>query len=828
MSRSTGVLLVITALGCSGPTLERPLQIDERTVDESKLFSNPVVQARVRDWPARYVMRDGNVSVFFAPSEIAFTFAGTEVWKLSWRALGARVVEPRGEGELVGRVHWLVGSPSEWETDLPTYARIVYDDLWPGISLIVEPRRRAIAYQLSLRAGADASQIRFAWQGADARVDARAREIAMPWGKLRESGLRCFEADTEVDCRYQDDGFEIAGASSAPRLIDPLIDWSSFLGGSNSESGPGLAIDPAGNAYVVGSTQSTDFPSAGGFDPTYNGGMFDAFVSKIAPNGSSVLWSAFLGGSSNDYALGIFVDSTESAYVTGHTESTDFPANGFDTMHGGAFDAFVVKVAPSGSSLDWSSYLGGSSLDRANDIEVDAAGNVYVAGRTQSTDFPTAGGFDTTYGGQAEGFVTKIASGGTSVVWSSFVGGSSGDAASSLTVDAAANVYLVGGTQSPDFPTVGAFDASLSGGDDAFVSKVDSTGSSLAWSSYLGGSNLDRGEGIAVDLSGNAYVTGTTQSTDFPSTGGFDTTLGGTRDAFVTKVSATGASVVWSSYLGGVTGGDDGYNIALDANAGIHLVGGTHASDFPTLGGFDTTYGGQGDAFVARIVGSSLVWSSYLGGFQQDNGFGIAVHSDGSLYVAGSTGSPDFPKVAAFDATLGGTADAWVAHITGQNGQGGSGGGGAPGVGGAGGLGGGGAGGTPAVGGAGGTPGVGGAGGMPAVGGAGGMPAVGGAGGVGGLGGAGGEQGGGPTTRPVSGGNDNVGGGGGSTIAAGGASEAPEEDSGCGCRVAGRQAGTKWLALVAFALTFGGRRYRVTSRRSFARRARGSQRGLRE
>jgi hypothetical protein len=510
--------------------------------------------------------------------------------------------------------------------------------------------------------------------------------------------------------------------------------------------------------------------------------------------------------------------------VTGHTESTDFPTNGgFDTTHAGPTEAFVVKVAASGSALDWASYLGGSSVDRANGVTVDSGGNVYVTGRTQSMDFPTTGGFDTTYGGQSEGFVTKIAQGGASLVWSSYLGGSSADEVVDMTVDAAANVYLVGGTQSADFPTLGAFDASLSGSHDGFVSKVAAAGSSLVWSSYLGGSSLDRGTGIAVDLGGNVYVTGGTSSTDFPSSGGFDSALGGTSDAFVTKVTVTGASLVWSSYLGGAFGGDDGYDVALDANANIHLVGGTHSPNFPTAGGFDTTYGGQGDAFVARIVGSSLVWSSYLGGFNQDNGFGIAVHSDGSLYVAGGTGSPDFPAVVPFDATLGGNADAFVAHITGLNGQGGTGGGGAPGVGGAGGGGAGGAG-------AGGMPAVGGAGGMPAVGGAGGMPAVGGAGGAGGLGGAGGEtsQGGGPTTMPVSGGNDNVGGGGGSTIAtAGGASEAPEADGGCGCRVARRTDGTKWLALVAFALTLVRRRYRFTTHQSYARRARGWRRGLR-
>jgi uncharacterized protein (TIGR03382 family) len=324
--------------------------------------------------------------------------------------------------------------------------------------------------------------------------------------------------------------------------------WSSFLGGLESEEGFGIAVDGSGNVYVTGETSSTDFPTMGGFDTTFGGGgMFntDAFVTKVNANGQSLAWSSYLGGSGGDYGYGIAVDGSGNVYVTGYTESADFPTpGGLDTTLGGSRDAFVTKVN-TGGSLAWSSFLGGSDSEVGRDVAVDGSGNVYVTGVTESADFPTPGGFDATRGGPQDAFVTKVNANGQSLAWSSYLGGLGTDEGYGIAVDGSGNVYVTGRTSSTDFPTPGGFDTTFGGNNyyDAFVTKVNANGQSLAWSSYLGGSARDEGRGIAVDGSGNVYVTGVTESTDFPATGGFDTTFGGgTSDAFVVKIAGGGGA----------------------------------------------------------------------------------------------------------------------------------------------------------------------------------------------------------------------------------------------------------------------------------------------
>jgi MYXO-CTERM domain-containing protein len=363
------------------------------------------------------------------------------------------------------------------------------------------------------------------------------------------------------------------------------------------------------------------------------------------------------------------VDGLGNVYVTGDTSSSDFPsAGGFDASLSGPEDAFVTKVSAAGSSLAWSSYLGGSDGDFGSGIAVDGLGNVYVAGSTWSADFPSAGGFDTA-GDGSDAFVTKVNADGSSLAWSSYLGGSGDDGDTHIAVDRLGNAYLTGDTWSSDFPSAGGFDATFGGGDlDAFVTKVNATGSSLAWSSYLGGSMDDIATSIAVDAVGNAYVTGTTCSTDFPSAGGFASSPGGPFycDAFVTKVNAAGSSLAWSSYLGGSGNEGDVSGIAVDGLGDVYVVGDTSSSDFPSAGGFDTSLDGSYDAFVTKVnaSGSSLAWSSYLGGSAQEGGYGIAVDPVGNVYVAGTTYSSDFPSTGGFDTTLDGIYDGFVTRIS--------------------------------------------------------------------------------------------------------------------------------------------------------------------
>jgi hypothetical protein len=328
-------------------------------------------------------------------------------------------------------------------------------------------------------------------------------------------------------------------------------------------------VDLAGNAYLTGLTGSSDFPTTpGAFQTTFVGG-FNAYVSKLNSRGSALVYSTYLGGSSTDYGPGIAVDLADNAYVTGSTDSSDFPttAGALQTTYGGGNDAFVSKLNNSGSALVYSTYLGGGDLDVGVGIALDSSGNAFVIGGTRSSNFPaTAGAFQTTLRGDSNAFVSKLSSTGSTLVYSTYLGGNS-DGGLGIALDSSGNAYVPGGTLSSDFPTtVGALQTTYGGGNDAFVSKLNSSGSALVYSTYLGGSARDQGQGIALDSAGNAYVTGGTGSTNFPTTAGaFQTTYGGSGDAFISKFSF--AAGIPFSHFGG--------RLLIDPDAGVlYLSGG--------------------------------------------------------------------------------------------------------------------------------------------------------------------------------------------------------------------------------------------------------------
>ena len=672
--RSLAVILLVSACARSRSPA------DNETA-QTVAWNAPGFSAAEPGSKARFVLRDGTVSVWAAESGLALVLPGGGP-ALRWTLAGAQEVEPRGDGPLPGRVHRRVGAPSMWQTGLPTYGRLIFDGVYPGVRLTVESRRHAVAYRFDVAPGGDPGAIRMRYAGADgASVEKGGRSLRVHAGgrALREDGLFCYQeisgSRREVPCRYRiaagtDAAYEVAldiGAYHRDRrlVVDPTIAWSSYLGGDGDDFGYGIAVDGSGNVYVAGSTASSDFPSAGGFDASLDGAI-DAFVAKVDATGSSLVWSSYLGGSDSDEGYGVAVDGSDNVYLTGYTASTDFPTTGgFDTTFGGApFDAFVAQVDAAGSSLLWSSYLGGSDSDIGQGVAVDGSG-VYVAGSTASSDFPSGGGFDASLDGTMDAFVAKVDVAGTSLLWSSYLGGTDSDVGDAVAVDSLGNVYVVGSTSSSDLPTSGGFDASYGGSEDAFVAKVDAAGTSLAWSSYLGGSDLDEGYAVAVDGGGNVYVTGFTVSPDFPSSGGFDTTFDPSGDAFVAKVDAVGTSLAWSSYLGG-SDFDEGYGIAVDGVGDVYVTGDTFSLDFPSSGGFDTTPDAAGEAFVTRVdaAGSILTWSSYLGGSDSENGTGIVVAPGGSIYVTGYTFSSDFPSSGGFDTSLGGSADAFVTLIS--------------------------------------------------------------------------------------------------------------------------------------------------------------------
>jgi hypothetical protein len=663
------------------------------------------------DWKVKFLSRGSGYSLFLTSNEAVLVLSQSEAdenrkaSRVAPAAVRARhrksaVVRmtlvnanPRlqaaGHDELPGKSNYFIGNdPSKWRTNISTYAKVKYEGVYPGVDLVYYGNHGQLEYDFVVAPGADPGLVTLAFAGArDVHIDAGGELVlGVEGGEVRQQKPVVYQevagVKLEVAGRYvmkgtRQVGFQVAAYDpSRPLIIDPVLVYSTYLGGSGNETSQGIAVDGAGSAYVTGYTASTDFPTtAGAAQTTHDGGIFDSFVTKLNATGSGLVYSTYLGGSNVDNALDIAVDDTGSAYVTGGTISTNFPttAGAVQTNYaGGEFDAFVTKLNATGSGLVYSTYLGGSDRDSGGfRIAVDGAGSAYVTGDTFSTDFPTtAGAVQATFaGGGDDAFVTKFNATGSGLVYSTYLGGSGGEIGVGIAVDDAGSAYVTGYTLSTDFPTTaGAAQTTHAGEFDAFVTKLDATGSRLVYSTYLGGNSTEQTQGIAVDGAGSAYVTGGTFSTDFPTTvGAAQTTYAGGVDYFVTKLDATGSGLVYSTYLGG-NGGDSGARIALDGAGSAYVTGSTSSTNFPTTAGApQPTYaGGDADAFVTRLnaTGSGLVYSTYLGGSDGDLGIGIAVDGAGSAYVTGRTGSTNFPTTAgAAQTTLAGDPDAFVAKI---------------------------------------------------------------------------------------------------------------------------------------------------------------------
>ncbi len=449
--------------------------------------------------------------------------------------------------------------------------------------------------------------------------------------------------------------------------------WSTFMGGGACDQSYDIAVDASGSVYVTGYTNSLNFPTtAGAYSESHSGGS-DVFVAKLDPTGSALVYATFLGGSDVEIGHGIAVGGSGSAYVTGLTESSDFPttAGAHDESYNGGGDVFVAMLDPTGSTLDFATFLGGSDADQGCDVTV-GAGGVFLTGSSKSVDFPVTGAaYDIIHNGGADAFVLQLNSAGTALIYSSYLGGAGDDEGRGMVLNNAGNVYLVGSTESPDFPTTtGAYDRIHNGGDDVFTTKMNLAGSTLIFSTFVGGAGDDRGWGIDLDVAANVYLAGQTQSNDFPATGGvYDETYNGTGDAFVLKLNQTGSGLEYASFLG--EGGEDwARDVAVDNIGHAYLTGFTGSEDFPTtVGVFGPTYhGGTLDAFVARIspAGNGLDYASFLGGNDVEEGHGIALDGTGYVHICGYTRSADFPTTpGVFDMTYnGGTrGDAFVVKL---------------------------------------------------------------------------------------------------------------------------------------------------------------------
>lgn len=600
-----------------------------------------------------------------------------------------RSARPRALEPLSGTVNYFIGDePSRWRSGVPTFARVSYDDVLPGVDVTYHGSNVGrLEYDFIVAPRADPDVIRIVFSGGDLALRDGSLAVTTAHGEVIQDAPVLYQTiagqRVPVSGAFSivgnEVGFEVGPYDRRyPLVIDPTLAYSTYLGGLDGETAQDIAVDASGAAYVVGRTSSAGFPTVAAFSSSMNGAG-DALVTKLAPNGSALVYSTYLGGSNaTDQGLAIAVDVTGAALVTGLTWSSDFPTTvgAFDTsFNGGNTDAFVTKLEPDGSALAYSSFLGSNGDDGSTGIALDAAGAAYVTGSTNSLAFPlTSGAFDTIFQGAKEAFVSRFNVSGSGLNYSTFLGGSGAESGSSIIVDSGGEAYVTGATASTDYPTtVGAFDISHNGNNDAFVTKLNSSGTSLVYSTYLGAAGRDEGEGIDVDASGETYVIGATPSVDFPTTPGtIDTTYnGGGADGFITKLNATGSGLIYSTYLGG-SDYDWGYDIDVNATGRAYVVGTIDVAgvttDFPTTSdAIDPSYnGGSADVFVAELdpAGASLVHSSYLGGSDYDEGFGIAVDPSGAAYLTGDTFSSDFPTTpGVFDTSSNGDYDVFVAKI---------------------------------------------------------------------------------------------------------------------------------------------------------------------
>ncbi len=571
--------------------------------------------------------------------------------------------QPRvtAEKPLGATANYLRGNdPHRWQTAIPLFGMVRYADLWQGVDLTYTAEQGRVKAEYLVAQGADPDRIALRFDG-DAEIQSdgtlRIRGLAGDFVEDRPVLYQLIGGERiEVTGAFEERpggaiGFRIGEYDRAqPLVIDPVILFSGYFGGSGEDEINAVAIDSLNNVVVAGWTASTDLPASGGAQPRYGGGV-DAFVASFRPNGGGLNYCTYLGGSGDDRAFGLAIDSTRNVYLTGWTSSKNFPVLGALQLHlNGTRDAFVTKLNAAGNALLYSTYLGGGAVDVGYGIGVDATNSAAIVGDSTSTNLPVnSGAFQKTLGGAQDVFVAKLSPQGNSLQYLTYLGGSGVDHGSCIYVAPAGGVFVGGYTWSTNFPTMLPFQAQSGGGQDGFYAKLTVDGSALVWSSYLGGSGGSVGapeevNAIYRDPNNNIVMAGTTSSPNFPITAGaFQTTFGGGTDGFVAKFGPS-RNLLGSTYIGGSL--SDGITaMILDFHGLPYLTGSTDSTDFPVQRPLQSGNGGALDAFVVKMSAdlSTMLFGTYLGGSGSDGGTAIAVDFETSVVVAGQTSSGNFP-----------------------------------------------------------------------------------------------------------------------------------------------------------------------------------------
>lgn len=625
------------------------------------------------DRSVHYLTRGPGFALFLTDSEAVMTLSGNggpslpDILRLS---LVNASTNPSIEGrrQLPGKSNYFLGDdPARWKTDVPNYAQVVYKSVYPGVDQVFYGNGKQLEYDFVVEPGADYRQIGISFEGTEQMEIGSSGELVLTVAGKRVIQEKPFVYQeiagtrSEIAADYaireatpegprKTVGFEIGDYDpTKPLIIDPVLVFSTYHGGSNSDSGRAIAFDPDGNVYVTGSTTSTNFPVANPLQPNFAGGSGDVFVTKINSTGTAYIFSTYFGGSVGDLGHGIDIDSERNVYVTGVTGGTtgsnNFPTTpgAFDRVFVSPDEAFLFKLNSTGNAVIYSTYTGAML---GNEVKVDkVTGEAYITGLAGSTLPATPGAFRTAcpFPCSTQSFVTKFNAAGSGLVYSTYIGQGG---ATDLAIDAGGNAYITGSTISTAYPiTPGVVQPTCTGcslgRSDAVVTKLNATGSALIYSTYLGGSLSEVGSSIALDAAGNAYVTGRTESSNgasvpFPTTlGAFQTVSQGTPDGFVTKLNPTASALVYSTFLGGNVR-DEAFAIATGPTGNAHVIGQTRSTNWPLVAPFQSACAHNGDCvFISSLdpSGSSLILSTYFG---QGEGFEIAADDSGHIYVTGT------------------------------------------------------------------------------------------------------------------------------------------------------------------------------------------------
>jgi roadblock/LC7 domain-containing protein len=645
------------------------------------------------DPQVRFLTRGGRYALYLTPAEAVFVMkspdpkTGGKIRKIKAGLSGHPFKKPEvlrlrlaGGNRLAvfevlesaeGKSNYLIGNDSAlWRTGVAQYAKVRAKGIYPGIDMVYYGNQGKLEYDFVVAPGADPGLIGFNTQGSqNLEIDTQGNLVF----HLTQGDV-AFQAPTayqevegkrrSIESRYGMGpdgkiGFIMGGYDKTlPLVIDPVLDYCTYLSGSSEDEGRGIAVDSGGNAYVVGYTLSPDFPTTSGAyqSAMTTTGRYDVYVAKINPTGTQLVYSTYLGGEVDSNGYAIAIDSGGNAYVTGQTACPDFPITpgAPQTAYGAGTSVpvvFVTKLNATGNALAYSTYLGGNNVNYGQGIAVDSGGNAYVTGWTASHNFPTtSGAYQTSIQGMYSVFVTKVNPTGTGWVYSTFLGGSSYDQAYGIALDASGSAYVTGNTSSTNFPTTsGAFQTTLGGSDSVFVSKLTPGGGGLAYSTYIGGGGVNYSTAIAVDSGGNAYVTGQTTSSNYPTTSGaFQTALGqtGAANAFLTKVNPAGTGLVYSTYLGG-NSLEYGNGVAVGPNGNAYVTGYTSSPNFPTTpNALQSSLVGTQLTFLSAFypAGNGLIYSTYFGGSDYIGaGQSVVLDLSGNVYLAGGTRSNTLP-----------------------------------------------------------------------------------------------------------------------------------------------------------------------------------------